>query len=50
MWLAVSTPLTNISGWDDYPYIMEKLKMFQTTNHIYVYDIIYIHHPNILIH
>jgi hypothetical protein len=43
MWLVVSTPLTNISGWDDYPYIMEKLKMFQTTNHIYVYDIIYIY-------
>ena len=40
MWLVVSTPLKNISSWDDYSHIiMENLKMFQTTNH----DIIYIY-------
>ena len=32
IWLVVSTPLKNISNWDDYSQYMEKNKMFQTTN------------------
>ena len=31
-WLVVSTPLKNISQWDDYSQYMEKQNMFQTTN------------------
>ena len=36
IWLVVSTPLKNISQLDDYSQYMEKYKMFQTTNQIYI--------------
>ena len=37
-WLVVSTPLKNMKvNWDDYSQYMGKLKMFQTTNHWWVF-------------
>ena len=36
--LVVSLPLEKMKvNWDDYSQCMETYKMFQTTNHIYIY-------------
>ena len=42
IWLVVSTPLKNISKfWLLFPYIMEKKNMFQTTNQIIKWLVVY---------
>ena len=36
-WLVVSIPLKNMKvNWDDYSQYMEKIKMFQTINQIWI--------------